>query len=213
MQKKLQREQEELARKQKEDLERERKPADNTCAQDQVAEAWRKAQQEAAPRRGRHSGRHGSPPRGASIGGGGAAAPPPTHTAVAALRESRSRSRSPGREGGAGAHGFSDRGMVGVQGGQARVGFVDPLDPRQERGFDRGQSGHGGLQWGSGAAQRPLSSIRSGPGVDQLGSDSVSQKLEQVWSPVHSRLWSWNWRCRAHTAGAIPPVRHCCMIQ
>ena len=170
VQRRLQREQEELARKQKEDLERERKPSDNTSAQDQVAEAWRKAQQEAAPRRGRHSGRHGSPSRGGSAGGGGAAPPPPQHTAVANLRESRSRSRSPGRDGGGGAHGLSDRGTGGLQGGQTRVGFAEPLDAGHERGFERGLSGHGGFHRGPGASQRPLSSRRPGPGGDQLGS-------------------------------------------
>lgn len=176
VQRKLQREQEELAQKQREDLECERKPAENTSAQDQVEEAWRKAQQEAGSRRGRHgSGRHGSPTHGASTGGGGGA--PSQHAAVTGLRESRSRSRSPGRDGGGGAHVFSDRGP----GGHARVGFADSHAAGYDRGYERGPSGHhGGFQGGSGAGQRPLSSRLPEPGAAQHGHDSVSQKLEQV---------------------------------
>lgn len=179
VQRRLQREQEELARKQQEDLERERKPADNTSAQDQVAEAWRKAQQESAPRRGRHSGRHGSPGHGTSTGGGGA----PSHAAVAGLRESRSRSRSPGRDGGGGVHVFPERMAQGVPGGHARVGYVDSSVPGHDRGYERGPSGnHGGFQGVSGSAHRPQSSHY--PALVQVGGDSVSQKLEQVCTVV-----------------------------
>lgn len=181
VQRRLQKEQEELARKQKEDLERERKPTDGaTAAQDQVAEAWRKAQQEAAPRRGRHSGRHGSPSRGGGVSTGGGA---PSQAAIVGLRESRSRSKSPGREGGARALAFSNAG--GVTGGHTgRVGFADPHTPGHDPEYDRHPSGHhGGMSGGPAGGIRPVSGRYPGPVPSHLGSDAVTHKLDQVSTP------------------------------
>jgi hypothetical protein len=177
-QQKLQKEQEELARKQREDLERERKPADNTSAQDQVAEAWRKAQQEAAPRRGKQSGRH-SGRHGSQSHGDGAASNQPV---VAGVLESSSHSRSPQRDGAVGAHEFVDR---EVPGGHARVGFAGPratVQGREQEGYGQGPSGHhAGFQREFSAAQRPLHSHHPGfaPSGEHV-SDAVVQKLEQV---------------------------------
>jgi hypothetical protein len=179
VQQKLQKEQEELARKQREDLERERKPADNTSAQDQVAEAWRKAQQEAAPRRGKQSGRHSGRHGGSQSHCGGAASNQPV---VAGVRESSSHSRSPQRDGAVGAHEFVDR---EIPGGHARVGFAGPranIQGREQEGYGQGPSGHhAGFQREFSAAQRPLHSHHPGFGPsDEHVSDAVVQKLEQV---------------------------------
>lgn len=60
LQRRIKREQEELERKQQNELDCERNPGGAEAARDEVAEAWRRAQEEAAASKRLHGGRGGA---------------------------------------------------------------------------------------------------------------------------------------------------------
>lgn len=60
LQRRIKREQEELERKQRSELDCERNPGGAEAARDEVAEAWRRAQEEAAANKRIHGGRGGA---------------------------------------------------------------------------------------------------------------------------------------------------------